>query len=296
MTTNRVEEASAALERIRGHYQLKLDAQDKEAIKFIQALEGSLELVKAADELQSEQIGALRDEFDRYDELHKNGQLTDSLRVRRTTIYWVLDEYVNHSKYRELLQTATSLESKKRQSEAKIAKLPKYFFKIERIFAQSGAVHLQDRDGKLHTLPLKEACTRGLALQQMLKDPNVPQWHRKRIYRIVDDLTKACIAAKNQLDDKENVGANLIREVFEGVDAEGAPLEIVVDDRMVHSLSQEYPSVTEDEIVRVMKQKMPHGMHTYAARTDLLKRLHDSRVREGGVLDFAEAPGALTLL
>jgi hypothetical protein len=282
MTTARYTEALEAFQKIETRFKERLEANNPEALGFIASLRTGLGLIKDADELTPADVMTMKVEFDKLDVMYKDltkaGQeLPPEPRQRRAWLYWCLDEFANHSKYREILQTASSMDEKQRQQSKSPVKLPKHFFKIERIFAKAGAVHMQNKDGRVHMLPVKEACSRGILLQEWLRDSNVPEWHKKRIRNLLEQLVKACMEARRQLTDPENREAGLIREVFQGTDAEGKPVEIVVDEATVHQLHKMYFTVSEDEIVQTLKQVMPIGLHSYKARTELLKRLHEAR-------------------
>ena len=294
MTTSRVEEARNALDKIREERKEQLAAGNADTLLFVKTMEGCLGLVEQAEALQPEQIPALQAEFERYDELHKNGQLPPALKERRASLYWLLQEFAHHEKYRELLQVATSSAAKQRQHERR-AKAAKSFDVIERIFARSGAVHVQHQDGKVTTWPLKEACERTLLAQDQLKDPNVPEWHKKRIRKLVDESTRACIEARRQLADPENKGANLIREVFNGVDAEGRPLKVEITDQLMTELHNTYFTVSEDEIRRTLQQEMPKGLHTYSQRTALLQKLHEARCQQVSENPYPEVPNGMQM-
>jgi hypothetical protein len=183
---------------------------------------------------------------------------------------------------------ASSFDAKERQRSQKMIKLPKHINTIERIYAKSGTVHIQNKDGKTQSLPLAEACQRGLMLLDWQKDPNVPKWHKEKAMRLADMMTKACAQAKAQLQDKEDRGANVIRELFDGVDAEGKPVSIEITDDLVHRLHQQYFMVSEDELILMLRKEMPIGLHTYSARTSLIKKVHEKRCEQENRVAYPE--------
>jgi hypothetical protein len=138
------------------------------------------------------------------------------------------------------------------KSKAKIRKDPvKKLVLIERIWAENGIVHVQEQDGRLTHMSVKQAAMRAQALNDMVK--GLPKWHRDKTHNMIDQIIQTCRKAKYQLecaDDGGDKKTKAMKNMLEGKTAEGKPVsEIVTDeDRKVAKYQEKFPFLEDHEI------------------------------------------------
>lgn len=201
---------------------------------------------KAEDRTKAaEDLAEIREQAESYE---KQGvkPATEGEKARCDFIAGIINERTYHSAYLEL-----HAQAKSKRAAAFMNKFndKSGYITIDKMWASAGFVHIMDKSGELTTLTIQDAAMRAQAIQDML--PLSHAWHRGRWTKLIEDIVRVCREAQSQKMDRGNRQADLLREVYDGVDADGNPKKVVLDDRFIHNTKKLFPLMTEDEIIAV---------------------------------------------
>lgn len=146
----------------------------------------------------------------------------------------------------------------------------KSFNKIERIYAHLGMVHVEGKDGSLHTMTPKEAASRAMLLNESL--PEEPS-SRKVALEAIDEMIKACREAKRQQECPAN---STIDAVVKAVNQSEKDYKRAVAPQyqlLMDKYKIQFPMLSHDELRVVVE----HPTWTESYKEGMLKAYNDER-------------------
>jgi len=91
---------------------------------------------------------------------------------------------------------------------------------IERMWAEDGIIKVENKEGRVTTMTVKDAAFRAAQLNAM----DVPNWHRKSRDDLVARVVACCREARHQAETPGNVRAVTMTNMLKGLTPDGKPL------------------------------------------------------------------------
>jgi hypothetical protein len=143
--------------------------------------------------------------------------------------------------------------------------------KINRVWAEMGAVRIQLKDGRIINLSVKDAAHRALQLNRM----SVPDFYRKTVENLIEIIISSCREALHQKETKEDPRTVRLSNLLAGKTADGKNLaEVYSEEALAKAASLRFWTLTVDEIVALNRNKDLDNSHKQL----LMEKMHRQRL------------------
>jgi len=118
----------------------------------------------------------------------------------------------------------------------------------ERIWAESGVIRIQSKDGKIVSLSIRDAASRAQQLNNMMSSRNVPDDIRKDTGMKIEKIIEVIKEAKSQMESPGDLATAGLKNVLSGRTVDGKPLPHMNPDQKLQNIQFQYPQLSLDEV------------------------------------------------